>query len=120
MPSTVMIPTVSGLISGGISLVPSGQAYVYSGSPFQVIGGVALRYDMSGPGVVYVGVTNLSGLNVTITSGVSGFASYTDGMPLGRGDAYFVPKLKLVSGLESIRVGVPLAASGGFLFWEIF
>ena len=113
MPSTVMVP-----VSGGMGLVYSGQAYLYSGGPFQVVGGVALRYDVSGPGVVYVNCTNLSGLAVTQTSGVSGVCSFTDGVPMGRGDAYFIPRLKLVSGLESVRIGVPAAASGGFLFWE--
>lgn len=115
MPSTVMIP-----VSGGMGLVYSGQAYIYSGGPFQVVGGINLRYDVSGPGIIYVNTTNLSGLAVTAISGVSGVINFTDGVPLGRGDAYFIPKLKLVSGLESVRIAVPAAASGGFLFWDNF
>lgn len=114
MPSTVMVP-----VSGGMGLVYSGQAYLYSGGPFQVVGGVALRYDVSGPGVVYVNCTNLSGVGVSNSgTAISGVCSFIDGVPMGRGDAYFVPRLKLVSGLESIRIGVPAAASGGFMFWE--
>lgn len=116
MPSTVMIP-----VSGGMGLVYSGQAYLYSGGPFQIQGGVNLRYDVSGPGVVYVNTTNLSGLVVTNSgTAISGVVSFIDGVPMGRGDGYFIPRMKLVSGLESIRIGVPAAASGGLMYWDNF
>ena len=116
MPSTVMVPA-----SGGIGLVQSGDANMWSGQWPRVVGGLQLRYDVSGPGTIYISPGPLlSGIVVTQTSGTSGVPSYTDGMVLAAGDAFFIPKQRLCSGLETPRVGVPAAASGGFLFWEPF
>lgn len=114
MPSTTMVPA-----SGGIPLVESGLAQTFSGGPYRVVGGLQLRYDVSGPGVIYVRLPNHSGLVVTGGSGVSGAVDFLDGMPLGRGDSYFIPNLRLYSGLETPRISVPAAASGGHLFWEL-
>lgn len=121
MPSTVMVP-----LSGGIGLVLSGQGFLFSGTWNAIKGGIRLRYDVSGPGVVYVQPwpTLSGGFPVTATSGGSGgFGSgtqnWTDGWPLGKGDQFFIPKARLSSGLETPRFAVPAAASGGFLFWAI-
>lgn len=115
MPSTVMIP-----VSGGMGLVLSGQGNLFSGTWSQTRGGIQLRYDVSGPGIVYMNLPNASGGFIpTATSGLSGVTTFSDGMPLGRGDSFFIPKVRLSSGLETPRFAVPAAASGGFLFWQI-
>ena len=115
MPSTVMIP-VSGI---GISLVPPGSGNLYSGGWGRIVGGIRVRYDVSGPNIVYLQVgPNLSGDLITITSGTSGLPALTDGFPMLPGDSYFIPKQRLCSGLETPRFAVPAAASGGFMFWE--
>lgn len=116
MPSTVMIP-----ISGGIGLVQSGQANLFSGSWDAVRGGLQLRYDVSGPGVVYMQPwpNRSGGFSPTVMSGGSGVTNFSDGVPLARGDSYFIPKVRLCSGLETPRFTVPTTASGGFMFWAI-
>ena len=75
------------------------------------------------PGIVYCGLPNLSGnYPSTISGGAlsSGLSGYylTDGMEMSPGDPYFVPKNKLVSGIETIRFVMPAASSGGRVFWE--
>lgn len=104
--------------SGGIRLV-SGD--LYSGSP-QLIGGVQLKLAKGAPGAVYVGLPALSGsAAVTATSGGSlSSGGLLDGMELNPAEAYFIPKVRLMSGIETIRVAVPAASSGGVLFWEVF
>lgn len=110
MPSTMLF-----VQSGGI-LLCSGD--IYSGGP-QLIGGIQLRLAKAAPGVVYIGLPNLSGVVNTITSGGSlSSGGLADGMELNPGDAYFVPKTRLVSGILTPRVLVPAASSGGRLFWE--
>ena len=41
-----------------------------------------------------------------------------DGFEMQPGDALFVPKYRLVSGIQSIQIAVPAASSGSILFWE--
>jgi hypothetical protein len=110
MPSTMLFPQ-----SGGIALV---SGAIFSGTLFP-IGGVQLKLAKAAPGIVYVGVTNLSGLAITSLSGGSlSSGGLTDGMEMSPGDAYFIPKCRLVSGIESITCIVPAASSGSRLFWE--
>ena len=101
--------------SGGIALV-SGD--VFSGS-VHPIGGVQLRLAAGAPALFYVGLPNLSGdVSTGASGGVLASGGMADGMEMSPGDAYFVPKSRLVSGIQSIRLIVPAAASGGRLFWE--
>ena len=101
--------------SGGISLV-SGD--VFSGGP-QLVGGVQLRLAAGAPSLIYVGLPNLSGaVNTGASGGVFSSGGLADGMEVSPGDSYFVPKTRLVSGIQTIRLIVPAAASGGRLFWE--
>ncbi len=111
MPSTVLISQ-----SGGMGLV---SGTIYSGTPWPV-GGVQLLYSntaQSGP--IYVGLPNQSG---TVSTGASGgnlsSGGMADGMEMIPGNSYFVPKVRLSSGIESIRLIVPAAASGARVFWE--
>lgn len=114
MPSTLLFPQ-----SGGITLMSG--AWPFSGSP-QLIGGVQLKLSKAAPSLIYVGVPNLSGQAPTGASGGSlSSGGLADGMELSPGDSYFIPKARLYqSGLQSIQVIVPAAASGGRLFWEPF
>lgn len=111
MPSTQLF-----FQSGGIGLV---SGAIYSGSP-RPVGGVQLLYSntaQSGP--IYIGLPNLSGDATTAASGGSlSSGGLADGMEMIPGNSYFVPKVRLVSGIESIRVLVPAPASGARLFWE--
>lgn len=112
MPSTLLFTQ-----SGGISLC-SGD--IYSGSP-QLVGGIQLKLQNTAPGLIYVGLPNLSGTVNTSTSGGSlSSGGLTDGMELSPGQSYFVPKTRLVSGVLTVRLIVPATASGGRLFWETF
>ena len=112
MPSTLLFTQ-----SGGIALV-SGE--IYSGSP-QLVGGIQLKLANAAPGLIYVGLPNLSGTINTSTSGGSlTSGGLTDGMELSPGQAYFIPKTRLVSGVLTVRLIVPATASGGRLFWEPF
>ena len=112
MPSTIL----AGL-SGGVALV-SGN--IYSGTLFP-LGSVQLKYAVSGIGPVYVGLPNLSGAIPTGQSGGSlSSGGLSDGMEMLPGDSYVVPKCRLVSGIETIRVIVPAGASGSRMFWEAF
>lgn len=121
MPSLQLL----GAQSGGTPLV-SGD--VFSGMPLPV-GGVQLLLDSSGAGPVYVGLPvpswfsgQVSGLYVpTINSGGSlSSGGLTDGVKLGQGNGYFVPKLRMTSGIQSIRIAVPAGSSGAILYWELF
>jgi len=110
MPSTQLFSQ-----SGGIGLV---SGAIFSGTGFPV-GGIQLKLAAAAPGTIYVGLPNLSG---TVTTSVSGGSlssgGLADGMELVAGASYFVPNTRLVSGIETIRLDVPAAASGGRLFWE--
>jgi len=112
MPSTQVF-----VQSGGIGLV-SGN--VFSGGP-QLIGGVQLKLAAAAPGLIYVALPNLSGTVGTFLSGGSlSSGGLADGMEMSPGDSYFVPKTRLVSGIETIRRLAPAASSGGRLMWEPF
>ena len=110
MPSTQLFPQ-----SGGIAIV-SGN--IFSGS-FQPVGGVQLKLAKAAPGLIYVGLPNLSGTAISSVSGGSlSSGGLADGMELSPGDSYFIPRTRLTSGIETIRLAVPAVASGGVLFWE--
>mgnify|MGYP001612349298 FL=1 len=112
MPSTQLFPQ-----SGGIALV-SGN--IFSGS-FQPVGGIQLKLAEAAPSLIHVGLPNLSGTASTSVSGGSlSSGGLADGMELAPGDSYFVPKTRLTSGIETIRLIVGAVASGGRLFWEPF
>ena len=118
MPSSIV-----GLISGGALLVSGGD--VYSGSAqWYKAGGLQLKLAAGAPGIVYAGLPNLSGnypstiSGGALASGLSGYL-FTDGMELSPGDTYFIPKVRLFSGIETVRFAVPAASSGGRVFWEI-
>lgn len=108
---------ITGVVSGGFPLVGSN---IYSGTTYPV-GGIQLQYANSGIGPIYIGLPPLSGSAVTIPSGGAlSSGGLADGMELFPGGTYFVPKLRLTSGIETIRVAAPAAASGTKLFWEVF
>ncbi len=112
-----------GFFSGGQPLV--------SGNPFSgtlyPVGGVYLRLDASGTGPIYVGlpfpgqVIPVSGSPMTFLSG-GGQSSggLLDGMQLNSYDSpYFIPKLRLTSGISTIRVNSLTGNSGVRLFWDV-
>lgn len=110
MPSTLLFTQ-----SGGIGLV---SGAVLSGFPWNY-GGIQLRLSNSGAGPIYVCLPNLSGSVSTAQSGgVLSSGGLSDGMEVDPGDSYYVPKGRLVSGVETIRLIIPAASSGGRLFWE--
>ncbi len=110
MPSTMLFPQ-----SGGIGLV-SGDILSGAGLP---VGGLQLRLAKAAPGLVYVGLPNLSGqVNTGASGGSLSSGGLADGMEVNPGDAYFVPKLRLVSGVQTVRLIIPATSSGGRLFWE--
>ena len=110
MPSTQLFPQ-----SGGIALVSGGG--IFSGTPFP--NSIQLKLAKGAPSLVYVGLTNLSGDVATGASGGSlSSGGMADGMEMSPGDAYMVPRSRLVSGIGSIRIIVPAAASGGSMMWE--
>ncbi len=110
MPSTMLFPQ-----SGGIGLV-SGAILSGTGYP---VGGIQLRLAKTAPGLFYCGLVNLSGDVATGASGGSlSSGGLADGMEINPGDAYFIPHLRLVSGIETIRMIVPAASSGGRVHWE--
>ncbi len=112
MPSTIL----AGL-SGGVALV---SGAIYSGTGFP-IGSIQIRLAKAAPGLVYVGLPNLSGAVSTGGSGGSlSSGGLSDGMELNPGESYQIDKCRLVSGIETPRIVVPAAASGGRLFWETF
>ena len=106
-------------VSGGHALV-SGN--IYSGQNFQLVGGVNLKYSntaVSGP--IYIGLPNLSGtVNTFASGGVLSSGGLADGMEMIPGDTYFIPRSRLVSGIETVRVLAPAAASGMRILWEVF
>lgn len=115
--------------SGGISLISgnpfSGLANLAGQSPYPAAG-MGLKLSKSGAGPVYIGLTPFdqlsgftSGTNVTQTSGGSlSSGGIMDGVELVPGECMFVPKSRLPSGLQSIRIAVPAASSGSVLFWD--
>ena len=110
MPSTQLISQ-----SGGVALIASD---IFSGSP-QLVGGVQFKLAKGAPGIVYLGLPNLSGAVTTSVSGAGlSVGGLADGMELSPGDSYFVPKTRLVSGIVTPMVEVPAASSGARLFWE--
>lgn len=114
MPSTIV-----GNVSGGALLV-SGD--IYSGYQ-AIVGGIQFKVATDSPGVIYLGLPNLSGNYPSVISGgalASGLSGYylTDGMPMAANDAYFVPKARLVSGVLTPRFVMPATSSGARVFWE--
>ena len=123
MPSTMFL-----FQSGGMGLMASGQTF--SGSFLDVgrmgpgcysqAGGVQLKLAKLAVGTVYIGLPGLSGTVNTINSGGSeSFSGLPDGMELNPGDAFFVPRYRLRSGLESVRILGTAGESGARIFWEV-
>jgi hypothetical protein len=123
MPSLVL-----GFVAGsGFTPLISGN--FFSGTPREPYGGCQIRADRNNSGNIFI---SLSGAFVfsgqvgllpasggpTITSGcmpLSGGISsgIMDGMQIGPGDAYFIPKLAFpISGYYGICAGCDLACSG--------
>ena len=115
------MPSVQiGLVSGG-QIVLSGDPW--SGTAGYPQGLVVLRWERAASGNVYIA---LSG-NMTVNSGgfstSGGFAhsGLLDGMQLGPGDVYTIPKLALkTSGTCTIYATPDAAASGNRIFFEVF
>lgn len=117
MPSSIV-----GDISGGALLV-SGS--LFSGSHLAVVGGLQIKRATADAGLIYCGLPNLSGNYPSTISGgalASGLSGYylTDGMEMSPGDSYFIPRVRLVSGVLTPRFVMPAASSGARVFWEIF
>ena len=114
MPSTILGQP---LASGPQQLV-SGYPWSGTGKP---IGGIQLKLDLNASGRCYIG---LSG-NMTMLSGglqLSGSLGINDGMQLGPGDSYFIPKsaLVLTSGAVNIYIWADVACSGqSRLYYEV-
>ena len=114
--------------SGGIALV-SGE--IFSGTQLDLRpertlgpGGVQLKLAAGAPGIIYAVLPTLSGatsgLAPTFLSGGSlTSGGLTDGMELSPGDAYFVPRYRMVSGLDTLRLHAAAGSSGGRVFWEV-
>lgn len=115
MPSLVL-----GFNSGGTNIL-SGNYFSGTGA-YHPVGGIQIRAGRAQSGSVYVA---LSG-GVTVGSGVfflSGFTGRMDGMELGPGDSYFIPKLAFIGNSGSPQVfAQPDAACSGVakLYWEVF
>ena len=120
MPSLIV-----GSISGGCFLV-SGD--VYSGTMVRLrAGGLQLKVAAGAPGIVGVGLPDLSGAINTFSSGLHTTSGATDALSVGQADAmelspggtYFIPKHRLVSGVMTPRLLCPAASSGGRVHWEL-
>ena len=123
MPSTLVMPQ-----SGGSYLV-SGD--VFSGNNLPV-GGFQLKLARAAPGPIYVGVRRnnqlpsyvefsggLSGSFPTIASGGHlSSGGMLDGIELAPGDAQFIQRIALPSGIQDIKYATPAASSGGRLFYD--
>ncbi len=125
MPSAII-----GNASGG-DWVVSGVPWIRGGHPLspwgslppanQLGAGIQLRWSPNSSGNLYVG---LSG-GLTVNSGGflgSGYSGLLDGVLLGPGDAYFIPRVAAsASGLISVFATCDVAASGlGRLYWEVY
>ena len=105
-------------LASGAQIIASGN--VFSGV-LGIEGGIQLRVHPNASGYVYIG---LSG-NLTLLSGgfyLSGTLGVTDGMVMGPGDSYFIPRSKFPnSGLMNIYAVADVACSGQTrIFWEKF
>lgn len=119
MPSLIV-----GNISGGVFLM-SGD--VFSGTAvWHRAGGLTIKVAAGAPGIIGVGLPDLSGTVNTFssglwtTSGVSGALSIgqADAMELSPGGTYTIPKYRLTSGVMTPRLLCPAASSGGRAHWE--
>lgn len=110
MPSTLFFAQ-----SGGQKLV---SGHFFSGS-YQLQYGVAIRLDRSAPGLIYLGIPNLSGEAPTFLSGGSlSSGGLADGFPLYPGEGIFVAKSRLISGILTPTLNGPAGSSGGRVWWE--
>ena len=108
-----------GLFSGGQILI-SGNPW--SGLPSPA-GFILLRWDRAAAGNIYVALSGGMKISSGGTSSSWGFAysGLLDGMQLGPGDTYSIPKLALtVSGSLTIFGSPDAVASGNRLFYEVF
>ena len=111
MPSVIL----GNPLASGAQIVVSGN--VFSGR-LAPVGGVQLAWDRNASGNVYIG---LSG-GMTVNSGgmfLSG-GGLLDGMQVGPGGVYFIPKIALAtSGAVTIYAQCDAACSGvSRLYWE--
>lgn len=119
MPSMILM-----IQSGGIGLV---SGAVFSGSILDLrpgqggCGGVQIKLAAGAPGIMYVGLPNLSGTVCTFLSGGSlTSGGLQDAFELSAGDAIFIPKYRLyMSGIEGIRMLGAAASSGARVFWDV-
>ena len=119
MPSTQLF-----VQSGGIGLV---NTNLYSGSFLDPtyqgkggVGGIQIKLAAGAPGIVYVGLPDASGaVNTFLSGGSLSSGGLSDAMELSPGDAYFVPKIRLVSGLLTPRLLGAAASSGARIFWDV-
>ena len=110
MPSTLLF-----VQSGGQSLI-SGN--VFSGTN-QLKYGVLIRLDRLAPGIVYVGLPDISGSVPTFLSGGSlSSGGMADAFPLNPGESEFIPLHRLVSGIMTPKLLGEATASGGRVWWE--
>ena len=115
MPSILL-----GVISGGTNIL-SGNYWSGQGG-IHPVGGIQLLMNPSNSGIVYVACSG----GVTIRSGgfqASGLSGGMDGMPIGPGVGYFIPKLEFIpsSGNPTIFCQPDANCSGqAVVFFEIF
>ncbi len=114
MPSTLL----GNPLASGAQIIVSGN--VFSGR-VGVVGGVQLRLSNQASGNAYIG---LSGA-ITRTSGgfyLSGTLGLLDGVELGPGDSYFIPKIAFqISGTINVYAQADATCSGqSRLFWEVY
>ena len=117
MPSVLV-----GLVSGGQRIL-SGFGGLWSGKALQPVGGVQLRWDRNASGNIYIALSgpmtvNSGGYSV---SGGSAHSGLLDGMQIGPGGTYFVPRLGTgLSGFLDVFGAPEAAASGNRLYFEVF
>jgi hypothetical protein len=92
---------------------------IFSGFSQGIVGGINFKLSASGAGPIFLSTPNFSGALPTMNSGGTlSSGGLADGMELSPGQTYFIPKLRLVSGVQSVRVDTPAASSGSRLFWD--
>jgi hypothetical protein len=112
-----------GFLSGGTNIL-SGNYFSGQGS-IHPVGGIQLRAASTNSGLIYVGlsggVTTGSGVFQQSGSFLSGLGKM-DGIPLGPGDPYLIPKVAFaVSGSPGIFIQPDVNCSGqAVVFFEIF
>jgi len=114
MPSTI----IGNPLASGPQIIVSGNPW--SGLQVMPQGGIQLKLGSGAAGNVYIG---LSG-GTTLNSGglfLSGASGLLDGMPVGPGESYFIPRYAFkTSGTYTVYARHDAAASGiARLYYEI-